>query len=265
VLESTTLLPWQFKLWKDSIVVEAKSSNLWDLFTGEKKSKFDRRRQLFGWELQTEVWVRDPSTDVRNLGADLSAGLDTGATRTLFTFAEDGSPDDIEASPSSSHLPRPQGCTALSTADEKPERAGHRRQVMRDSPEVKDSELTDILRRTDSETFYYSRFDEFRRAQGTHDADERMHLTVVEKGMALLKKSLSAPVKKAFASVISTGDVHAIWEALCQHCGPRSDKEGLHALEKYWAAIHIQSDETMSELMLRIEEAASSFEAYPPK
>jgi hypothetical protein len=268
VLDSTALLPWQFKLWKDSIVVEAKSSNLWDLFTGEKKSKFDRRRPLFGWELQTEVWVRDPSDDVYSMGAALSAEIDTGATRTLFAYAEDDSKGDIEATPSPPLLPRPQGCSA-STADhyERPaeERTGRRRQVRRDSPEVEDHELADIMRTTDSETFYYSRFDAFRRAQGTYDADERLHLTVVEKGMALLKKSLSAQVKKAFASVISTGDVHAIWETLCQHCGPRSDEEGLHALEKYWAAIHIQPDETMSELMLRIEETASSFEAYPSK
>ncbi|KAJ1396814.1 hypothetical protein B484DRAFT_407204, partial [Ochromonadaceae sp. CCMP2298] len=268
VLDSTALLPWQFKLWKDSIVVEAKSSNLWDLFTGEKKSKFDRRRPLFGWELQTEVWVRDPSADVHSMGAALSAEIDTGATRTLFAYAEDDSKGDIEASPSPPLLPRPEGCSA-STADhyERPaeERAGRRRQVMRDSPEVEEHELADIMRTTDSETFYYSRFDAFRRAQGTYDADECLHLTVVEKGMTLLKKPLSAQVKKAFASVISTGDVHAIWETLCQHRGPRSDEEGLHAFEKYWAAIHIQPDETMSELMLRIEETASSFEAYPSK
>jgi hypothetical protein len=211
VLSSTSLLPWQFKLWEDSITIEAKSLRLWDFFTGERPSKFGRERPLFGWELMSEVWVRDPSVDIQSLRSVLAAEIqEVGTTETHpYSYTE----GLAEASPQS----KTSAAAALPVKSDRV-RAGQVKREIRDSPEVADEELADVLRTTESETFYYARYDAFRRAQGSFDADERIHDERRDKGTALLMISLSSSVKKAFKSVIATGDqphlegsAHALW------------------------------------------------------
>ncbi|KAJ1418489.1 hypothetical protein B484DRAFT_433971 [Ochromonadaceae sp. CCMP2298] len=165
--------------------------------------------------------------------------------------------EDIEASPLAKE-------TAGRADQAVAGRTGRVQQLLTDSPDVEEHELADMLRTAETVPFYYGRYDAYRRSISEFDKEERVHNSIVDKAMELLGSALSPSVKELFADEISTRDLRVIWSALLRHGGPRSDEEGLHALESGWVKIQLQPTESMAELMLRIDRTARSFQAYDP-
>ncbi|KAJ1416559.1 hypothetical protein B484DRAFT_434484, partial [Ochromonadaceae sp. CCMP2298] len=187
----------------------------------------------------------------------MAAEIGTGETRPYSYQGRDDVgclpyPHDIEASPAAKGSVNPSAA----------ERPGRVQRTIVESPDVEEHELADMLRVADTTLFYYGRLDAFKRAVTDFEKEERVYDSFVDKAMALLCSSLSISVRLLFADEIATLDVHIIWNSLLKHGGPSSDEEGLHALEACWTSITIGPRETMSELMLRIEQTSRAFSAY---
>jgi hypothetical protein len=245
VLQSSAVLPWQFKEWEDSVENRFRSKGLWEFLSGEKVSEFyNVERPKFGWVLETEVMIRDPSSDVGSIHDAMAAEIDSGDTA---PYSHDY---DIESSP-----------PAKRSSDARP---GYTKKIMRGSPDVRDEELSHILRCAKSEDFYYQRLESYKRDVAKHEKDARIHESDVNKAMDLLLASLSDPVQELLQEFIASRDLSMVWQKLHEYCGPRSGEEGLAALDLYWAGIKMGTTELMTEFLLRIDRTAKSFEAYGP-
>ncbi|KAJ1398067.1 hypothetical protein B484DRAFT_471895, partial [Ochromonadaceae sp. CCMP2298] len=141
VLQSA-VLPWQFKEWEDSAVTRLRALGVWEYLSGEKTSQtYDAEMPTFGWELVSEVWIRDPSADVHSMKDAMTAEATTGDTEPYGSDHEEGPP----AKPAA-------------TLDTRP---GYAKRTIRDSPDVRDCDLSHILRCAKSEEFYYTKKDEY--------------------------------------------------------------------------------------------------------
>ncbi|KAJ1421013.1 hypothetical protein B484DRAFT_433373, partial [Ochromonadaceae sp. CCMP2298] len=260
VLQSSAVLPWEFREWESATTTIFKSLGYDGFLTGEKLSLFRKAQPKFEWELEADGWMRDPHYEASSSKRDLrrNMGAETGDTALYGYYAEE----------QSSHVPF-RGSPAVGSAakkdDRSSERPGYCMVRTRRSPGIDEEDLADVLSSTDSKEFYYHRLDAFERKKTQHERDERVHNELLVQVTEELMKVVSLEVKTLITYAIDTRDLAKIWKALRETCGPKSGQEGLAALQLAWSTLDKPSSESMINFLARFEKVARAFDAYSPR
>ncbi|KAJ1419867.1 hypothetical protein B484DRAFT_465998, partial [Ochromonadaceae sp. CCMP2298] len=273
VLESGDVMPYEFKDWVDATSTAFKTAKLYEFLTGEKSSKFSRILPKFEWELEVEGWARDPQAETSSTSTfafrDLrdSLGLETGNTQP-YSFAQSVretiglGETPVKARGDTGEEERPKKSETTSS-----DRPGYKRVVTYRSPGIEDEDLAQVLILAHSREFYFARAEAFDRKRSQHERDERVFDEDVTKGMEKLMSVISPAVKELVAPAIDSRDLARIWADIYVHCGTKTGREGLAALQLQWATLNISIDprETMSAFLARMEKLARGFNAYAPR
>jgi hypothetical protein len=99
MLVSSAMTPWMYQEWEDATIAKFEIADFADFLTGVRSSQYEEPRPRFGWALETEVRVRDPSSDASALRQDLRGAMwgEEGGTRPYAFVAS--SKGELEESP----------------------------------------------------------------------------------------------------------------------------------------------------------------------
>jgi hypothetical protein len=86
-------------------------------------------------------------------------------------------------------------------------RPGYAKRTLRDSPDVRDCDLSLILRCAKSEEFYYHRLDAYKRDLANHEREVRLHKVEVDKTMDIFLSMLSESMQEKLQKYIASRDL----------------------------------------------------------